>query len=587
MSKFDNDILLSDFSSCVIEKDNVTSLKSEKNRWKLIPYKSGLTEGVMLFANSNDLPSDVTIPLNANGKYDVYVGVLNVGIRDSINVKLSSHSCFTTVETTPSVSDHRWRSEESAQELYLFTADISGESLIVNRQESGTERTSALLWVRCVPAKEDALNDFSNNSTHKIQYHFDGDITLDVESDNPTEYVMKHFALKDSDVDFLSAELLVETASCDSFLADANAYSNAMRVWSDHNRSFYKLQEKINDIRLKMAKEYGHRIYATFRMQISDFGFPYNMPLWKPAFNGEEGLRCVWRDSTRLDMFSYAFEEVRNYTINLLTNAVRKGYDGVSLILTRGLHIGFEKPVLDLFKERYGDIDPTLLPLNDDRLIECRGHFMNVLLRDLRSSLDVVAKEQNRKIGINVISNYSLDTALNFGLDIENWAKQGYITEATQADMEMFEDLEGCMSDEKTELIDLNKYSQKLKTKPIICRNYATNMQKTLEGLKSYLELEENYDVKVYAILPWTHCVRPEEYAKAAEKLYEAGAKRLHMWNTGQCLEQPAEWNVVKRLGHKDELHKLSDQSVKYYNTYRMLNLDNIDISLFSPNWRG
>ena len=523
----------------------------------------------------------------ASGKYDVFVGVLNVGIHDSINVKLSSQPCFTTVETTPSVSDHRWRSEESAQELYLLTADLTGENLIVNRQESGTERTSALLWVRCVPAQEDVLNDFSNKETHRVQYHFDGDVTLDMVSPDPQEYCLKHFALKDSDVDFLSAELLVETASQDAFCADVNAYSNSARVWSEHNKEFYKLKDQITDTRLKMAKEYGHRIYATFRMQISNFGFPYNMPLWKPDFNGEEELRCVWRDGTGLDMYSYAFESVRNYTVGLLTDAVKRGYDGVSLILTRGLHIGFEKPVLDLLKEKFGETDPTLLPLNDARLIECRCHFMNLLLKDLRESFNLVAKEQGREIGINVISNYSLDTALNFGLDIENWAKKGYITEATQADMEMFEDLEDCMSDQNPKLIDLNKYSKKLKIQPIICRKYATDMQKTLDGLKGYLALEDNYGVKVYAILPWTHCVRPEEYAKAAETLYGAGAKRLHMWNTGQCLEQPAEWNVVKRLGHKNDLKRLSCKSVKYYNTYRMLKLDDIDISLFSPNWRG
>lgn len=94
------EILITDFSKAVVEQESITTKKSERNKWKLLPYQSSLTEGVMLFAYSNDLPETVTVKLNATGKHDVYVAVLNAGTLDGLRVKLSSQPCYTAVEIT-------------------------------------------------------------------------------------------------------------------------------------------------------------------------------------------------------------------------------------------------------------------------------------------------------------------------------------------------------------------------------------------------------------------------------------------------------------------------------------------------------
>jgi len=103
--------------------------------------------------------------------------------------------------------------------------------------------------------------------------------------------------------------------------------------------------------------------------------------------------------------------------------------------------------------------------------------------------------------------------------------------------------------------------------------------------LPGYLELEEKWGVKVYHALPWVNSRTPEEYIDAAKTLYAAGAKRLHMWNTLQCMPDLAEWNVVKRLGHREELERLYKEQYSQY--IKILSVGGMDIRYFNPCWRG
>lgn len=56
-----------------------------------------------------------------------------------------------------------------------------------------------------------------------------------------------------------------------------------------------------------------------------------------------------------------------------------------------------------------------------------------------------VILSQNRTIGINIISDYSVETAVNIGLNLPKWAELGLITELTQGDMKVYEDMTNCL----------------------------------------------------------------------------------------------------------------------------------------------
>lgn len=128
----------------------------------------------------------------------------------------------------------------------MFTADLTGNDFVINRQESGVETASSLLWIRCVPAKEktDALSDFSKPEHRTMQYHFDSDVTLDNNFDTAEEFCLKQFALIDSDAEMLSNELFLEAAHPEAINEEVHCVGNAHRVWNTHITNLYRMKKR-------------------------------------------------------------------------------------------------------------------------------------------------------------------------------------------------------------------------------------------------------------------------------------------------------------------------------------------------------
>lgn len=584
------EIIFSDLPSIATSAKNITQDFSGSNLWRKIPYSTDFASGNMLFTCESDYPEDVTIPLGLSGKWLVYVSTLGFSNNKSyFHIKLSSHPCWTEVQYSAYGQPRSWHLEEYAKETLVFQGDLTGEDVIISRPHNSVPGIVSILWLRCVPLPEnEPLLDFTDTANKSMQLHFDSDLTNLNIFDQASYYCTNLFAAKDSDAGLISQEIMAEYAEPHHFETDDAYPIDFFKIRNLHNKHYHAIHEDVEQARLKMAHQSNYRLYATFRLCQSELLLPFthldtnDFAVQHPEYN------MIWRDGSEVSMLSYAYDQVQERMINRITHFIKKGYDGATLLLHRGLLIGFEQPVRDLFAKMYPEAgDICTLPLNDYRVRNCRCYFMTEFVTKLHNKLSEIAKEQGRKIGINVISDYSLDTAMDIGLDIREWAKRGLITEATQGDMEAYEDLDCCMSDTHSNQIDLEKYRQQNAQRQVLCRNYGTNIPKVLAGLPQYLELEELYGVEVYAVLPWLQSMDGPALAENAKQLYEAGAKRLVRFNSLQCIPFTDEWNVVKRLGHKTDLSRLQNDALGLRNFYRVLSINNVNISIASPNWRG
>ena len=586
------EIIFSDIYENIVEKEHITNDRNLADKWHRIPYSTELTDGHMLLSYENDFPENITLKLGLVGNWRLYIATTRFAHNDNnyLHVKLSSQPCWTEIKINSRVAPNSWQPSEFVQEILMFHTDLTGEDLVISRPKNNLKSTGCVLWVRCVPCdgKTDALFDFSNPEHKTMQYHFDSDLSYEDSLTTVPENCMKEFAAAESDVDFVSQEISLGQNDDADDAGEVLRVLDSQRIFDLNNKSLHAINDAVDLERIKMAHDSGYRIYATHRMQVSSFQLPYAGKSSRITFaDNHPEYSAAWRDGTRLSMLSYAYAPVREFTINILTENLKKGYDGLSLILHRGITVGFEEPVATLFHERYPDADIHVLPLHDARVRECRCKFMTDFMIELKQQVDLIAKEQNRKIGINVITDYTPETALNFGLDIKEWAKRGLITEVSQGDMEIYEDLTDCMSDTDPAVIDLEKYKKENSHRQVLCRHYGTDLEKTISAIPELLELEDNYGVKVYNILPWVHTIEPLEFVDAAKLLYQAGARRLLMWNTLQCMRNPLEWGFIKRLGHKNDLDRINNQTLGLYNHYRVMSYGDVNISLVSPNWRG
>jgi len=269
---------------------------------------------------------------------------------------------------------------------------------------------------------------------------------------------------------------------------------------------------------------------------------------------------------------------VQDYVIGNLLEMVRMGFDGVSLIFQRGLHIGFEAPVVEKFAEKHPDINPYVLPISDERLHGIWCEIMTGFMRKLRKELDNISK---KRLLVNAFSYYGLLTAKHLGLDAETWAKEGLTDIVSQSDTEIFEDLDGCMNESDPSVIDLEKYSAKLKMRPVIKKNDCTDVDKVCAHIPEYTALKKKYGVEVYHVLPWIHSLPYKQVQEAIEKMKKAGAEKFLAWNGYDLHTDLPEYHTIMNAGRG------TDPNIRLRRFVHVISLANNDISQFNANWWG
>ncbi len=557
----------------IAENREIISDKCKKDKWRSIPYRTGKYEGHMLVAAESIFPSKIELQLNLQGWYHIYLCMINMRSNNYTYVKLSDDLCYTGLEGAKRGNPYNWCTTEYVEEIYWKSADLTDQKIILDKSDSCDLAVAGLVWIRCVPMNEDEVNDYCKEKVKNrcIQVHFDEDSYAKDKFETEEDYLIKLYALKDSNAEFCSMEISFD------YDRKENDYTipllNFEKRWNEGDYAFAERQEII----LKKFIEYAHNngigFYASNRMEVGNFDIPYNRPNWSKKFVDENPqYYCKNRDGSVTAICSYAYEEVQEYVIRNLCEMFELGFDGVSLIYHRGMHIGFEEPVIERFKELYPDISPYTLPVSDYRLHSIWCSFMNDFMRKLRSRI---------KGKINVITDYSLQSAKNFGLDVEYWAKNGLVDIVSQADMETYEDLSGCMKENDLNIIDMEKYSNQLINRPIIRRKWGTDIEKVCRHIPEYQNLSKNYGVEVYHILPWVHSIPYTDYDAIVKRMLETGANKFLSWNTNHLVWDLPQWHVVSHIGNK------RDNSIQLSRYHRVLELAGKDISHFNPNWRG
>jgi hypothetical protein len=170
------------------------------------------------------------------------------------------------------------------------------------------------------------------------------------------------------------------------------------------------------------------KLFAGHRMQLSDFAFPLEQPMFSlPFVEAHPEYRCMARDGDTVDFLSYGYEEVQDYMIGNILESAKYGFDGVHLIFDRGQHLLFEAPVKERYEKKYGaDCDFYRLPLSDEKLIDIKSTILTEFLQKLRRALtDHAAANGKQPMQIYITTYFSNEDALLDGFDIERFAEAG------------------------------------------------------------------------------------------------------------------------------------------------------------------
>jgi hypothetical protein len=588
--------ILADFMNAVIEKEHLAE-GNATDKWEVVPYELKGISGKMLNASAENFPAPVTVEPKLTGWHRIYVCMLDYGGRFFGNhtyLKLTDDEYSSHMRAADMGRYIAWSLQEKAEEAFWKAADMTGQSVTIEKRRDGTEHTANILYLRFEPMSEDEIEQYKaqcrNKQAKTMLAHMDGDFFLCERWDEPKDYLAALSVYRDADVGIVSQEIMNDLVNWDAVDPEQAA---VRRGW-DHTRAHYmkrfqKMKDEIYPLEIEYAHRHGMKLFAAQRMALSNFCFPLAQQIFDLEFVREnQHLRCEQRDGTKAEFLSYAYQEVQDFMLASIKKAVQYGFDGVELLFSRGVMLMFEQPVQDRFDAKYGKgIDVHRLPMSDARLTGVWCDIMGEFIARVRGVLDEAAKAQGReRIELYITAAHAIADSKTIGLDVEALAKAGLIDGVVQSNMSMWE-----MTDDVLDadgLVDIEAYCRKAETEYVIKRQFGSDMPRLLAGLAEYRRIADESGIRLFTELQWENSRPAEQFVKAAKSVYEAGGQSIALWDCYPSRVQvKSEWSAVSRLGDREYVRQMSEEGSAYHTVYKVLSFDGRDMRFYHPSWRG
>lgn len=569
------EILFSDLTQIVKNKNAVTADLTSKN-WFAMDYEISETKGKALVAGEETEPEDAILAPQLKGWHRIYICTVKMEFQNRFHLKLSSDIAFESVVPPKEGTPSKWAPYEYAQEFFWKCADMSDNDIILKKPKGFNNEGSAVTWFRFEEMTTEEVEEYkaytSTKSNKNAHYHYDGnENTMEAIAENDN-VLSRYSRLKNSDAEICSMEI---TSDYDVKKSPETMMRKASRLIADGDTVHRENKEKYYKTKIDFLHSINVEALAAYRMSIADLGIDFDGHIKTGFVQKHSEMFCKIRDGRTVQVCSFAYPEVWDYAINGFKEALGYGFDGVSLILHRGIMIGFEEPVIKRFHEKYPDIDPCLLPIKDPRMHGIWCEFMTEFMTKLRKELDEFA---GRHVKINIITDYSPETAKHIGIDIETWAKNGLIDCICQDTMELYEQIDDCMDGE---FIDMKKYIEKCKVTETVRRFHFHDLEKIIEGAKKYMEIAAKYNVKFYGgIFSWPSDA--ETIIENRKKLKEIGVKNFSVYNFVHLSVHQPLYHALANLCHD----KINEKYCAVKN-FKVQMLNGFDISTYNPNWRA
>ena len=557
----------SDMSQCQPAKnlsrrfDKDHPRRFDKDRWQLVEYET--TEGVkgfMVSARPDESCGELTLNLNAQGLYKIYLGthLTKSQYRGSsgygkLEVKLTNDAGFRRVGSEHSTVDEDGSTKVRNDEHYITDciteafwkiADLTGQSLTFrpipypyNRPERA--QISNLSYVRLEPLSEQEKRQWQqfqpSEETRKLAMIFCTDQYSGSGRGTATFHPTSRQWFKDEFEPFVNCDikiLVLEVLRGNycvyrTKIGDVGTEDNRWQDnWVDPLAEFTKLTHD-NGMKIFAALRFIGVQFPTNREPISWVSYYWKNPQWTKL--NKEGVP--------LTNWSMAYPEVRKYWLSLLRETLAYGVDGIQLFLNRSEpYVFYEEPVVKSFQEKYGQ-DPRKLSVEDPRwLAHCAG-YVTQFIREVRELLD---EKPGRELGICISGRKSvrkdgMDAHYRENqCDVEAWLREHLVNYIMPTP-------------------DLN----------------ASLLQKWRKLGGENIHIWPDLMPRAQSAV---------SYARLAKKYYEAGADGLCLWDGERRTARITEWAAVQRLGHVKLLDRIIEQGPAYYRASPIKYLGGFDL---------
>lgn len=546
------DIFRADMSVC--EPTDAMGRDFSAGEWQLTDYETveGV-KGVMASAFPEYTCPELTLPLEADGLFKIYLGINYTKTHHrgfpsygQLEVKLTDDDGFHRVgsepidaksDGIPSKMGVKNDMYKSIQEAYWKTAEVKGRSLIIRQplepfgplEHPGI---SNLSYVRLVPLTEEEEKEWKEEQpredTGRVAFiyctgHLSGHAagTLTYHPTDPDWFEHEIIPHINSDVKVFIFEAHRGDFCCyPSKIGHFGTKENKWQDdWADPLEHF-----------VRIGHRHGIKVFTAMRL----FGMQYPMNLapiaWAKYYSRMSEFAKKDKNGVPLTGLSLAYPEVRGFWLSLLRETLAYDIDGIQMHLNRANpFVYYEKPTVDSFIEKHG-IDPRELEEDDPRWKEHSAGYVTQFLKEIRLAVD---EKPGRELGVTIYGaahKYDPKPAgyhpMRYGCDVETWISEKIINYLTPS--------------------------------PVV----------DLDQLRGWRKLAGD-DVHIWPdLMPRDQPA--ESYAALAEKYYDAGADGVTIWDGERRTKRISEWAAVRCLGHRELLPRLKEKGPSFYRRVKL-----------------
>lgn len=391
-------------------------------------------KGRMIWAGPDTQAPEITLPLNQEGWYAIFVGVYT---GCTVWVKLASDPA--PVERGNAIRDYYANTDEVFFKVARLT---KGDALQIVQQAHGFTGSSGVTHVKLVPLSPGEITyvqDRQKDLSHRtMAFSCDGfsfiyarsprsreELLAELEPFRHTDFgtLLLHTTWGGDKVAYPSKIGYMPGAGMDAFTETGHRY---------FKESVEELARKhINPMKVLIqgAHDMGMKVHVGMRPAGWSFLEPY-ADFWEtPFFRNHPQWQCRDRDGTPVTRMSWAVSEVREHALALLKEQVEMGADGAHLVFNRGFPLVlYEEPFCRLFREKYG-LDATQIDESDARIINLRADIVVGFFKALRHILDneALRRGDGQRLVISASVLGTEEDNLQYGVDIRRLVREGLL----------------------------------------------------------------------------------------------------------------------------------------------------------------
>jgi uroporphyrinogen-III decarboxylase len=516
-------------------------------------YQPGEISGRSLQALPRSNAPEVVLPLRAEGWHAIFIGIAGLedidGGQAGIRFKLTGDESFQLHgirAAGKSGNAEQWGPsgppEHLIEEIFLKCADLTGRNLHLAQQSTGEAKPADIYYVKLLPLTESEIQSIAQipqqGATRRLIGTFDGLGSLgDRQPTTKAELLEIFEPFRQSDfgtiwwgigiADIVNYRTSVGS-TCGEHQTDAVHPRNLEANIDASVQGLIRNGIDISRAVVEASHAVGCDIQAYLRPAAWVRPEPMSDSWCSTFFEAHPEWRCRDRNGVEAPRMSFAVPEVRRHLIDLFTEVLDAGFDGINIAYNRGMPlILWEDAFCESFQAAHG-VDARQVAEDDPRLYELRGDFMTQWMREIRALLDAHPQRQSLKRHLKLSAILFATEADNrrFGLDAERWVREGLIDQIGIAQAGPWYI--------SAEPIDLDWYRRITKGKNV-----------TLHPM----------------ILSWVipNALQIPALLQKAVKWHDEGADSMLVWDCDIKSVDGATWPTISRLGHISEMRGLAN----------------------------